>query len=94
MKSYPSYPLNVFPPGLNVISAEAFSPAAAGPVSHDMPGRLNLYRVHYDGIHVVGTAGSIPQDMVDVIKLIEDEKIHANSGCSIAALDVDKNDEE
>ena len=27
-------------------------------------------------------------------ELIEDEKIHANSGCSIAALDVDKNDEE
>ena len=51
----------------------------AGPVSHDMPGSLNLYRVHYDGIHVVGTAGSIPQDMTDVIELIEGGKIHAGA---------------
>ncbi|MBQ1217311.1 MAG: zinc-binding dehydrogenase [Clostridia bacterium] len=48
----------------------------AGPPIHDMPGSLNLYRVHYDGIHVVGTAGSIPQDMVDIIDLIEKDKIH------------------
>ena len=48
----------------------------AGPPIHDMPGTLNLYRVHYDGIHVVGTAGSIPQDMVDIIDLIEKDKIH------------------
>ena len=48
----------------------------AGPPIHDMPGTLNLYRVHYDGIHVVGTAGSIPQDMVDIIELIEKDKIH------------------
>ena len=51
----------------------------AGPPVHDMQGSLNLYRVHYDGIHVVGTAGSIPQDMVDVIKLIEDERINAGA---------------
>ena len=43
----------------------------AGPAVHDLPGSLNLYRVHYDGIHVVGTAGSIPEDTVDVIRLIE-----------------------
>lgn len=48
----------------------------AGPAVHDMPGSLNLYRVHYDGIHVVGTAGSIPEDMVDIIKLIENDKIN------------------
>jgi len=48
----------------------------AGPPIHDMQGSLNLYRVHYDGIHVVGTAGSIPQDMVDVIRLIEQNKIN------------------
>ena len=51
----------------------------AGPPVHDMPGSLNLYRVHYDGIHVVGTAGSIPQDMVDILHLIEEEKIHAGA---------------
>lgn len=48
----------------------------AGPVVHDLQGSLNLYRVHYDGIHVVGTAGSIPEDMTDIISLIEDKKIN------------------
>lgn len=47
----------------------------AGPPIHDLPGSLNLYRVHYDGIHVVGTAGSIPEDMTDIIHLIEQNKI-------------------
>lgn len=44
----------------------------AGPPVHELQGSLNLYRVHYDGIHLVGTAGSIPEDTVDSIKLIED----------------------
>lgn len=48
----------------------------AGPAVHHLPGALNLYRVHYDGIHVVGTAGSIPADTVDTIHLIEEKKIH------------------
>ncbi len=48
----------------------------AGPPVHEMQGSLNLYRVHYDGIHVVGTAGSIPKDMEDVIGLIETNKIN------------------
>ncbi len=43
----------------------------AGPAVHDMQGSLNLYRVHYDGIHLVGTAGSIPEDTVETIELIE-----------------------
>jgi len=48
----------------------------AGPPVHDLPGSLNLYRVHYDGIHVVGTAGSIPEDMEDIIHLIEENRIN------------------
>ena len=51
----------------------------AGPAVKDMCGSLNLYRVHYDGIHVVGTAGSIPADTVDTIKLIEEKKINAGA---------------
>ena len=51
----------------------------AGPPIHDMPGSLNLYRVHYDGIHVVGTAGSIPDDMVDILHLIQENKINAGA---------------
>lgn len=48
----------------------------AGPAVHEMQGSLNLYRVHYDGIHVVGTAGSIPEDTVDTIHLIEENAIN------------------
>ena len=48
----------------------------AGPPVHDLQGSINLYRIHYDGIHVVGTAGSIPKDMEDVISLIEQNKIN------------------
>ena len=51
----------------------------AGPAVHDMQGSLNLYRIHYDGIHVVGTAGSIPQDMVDVLSLMEQGAINAGA---------------
>lgn len=51
----------------------------AGPPVYDMPGSLNLYRVHYDGIHVVGTAGSIPADMTDILDLIKDNKINAGA---------------
>ena len=51
----------------------------AGPAVHDLQGSLNLYRVHYDGIHVVGTAGSIPVDMVDAIKLLEKDAVNAGA---------------
>ena len=51
----------------------------AGPPIHNLQGSLNLYRVHYEGIHVVGTAGSIPLDMEDVIHLIENKKINAGA---------------
>ena len=48
----------------------------AGPPVHDLQGSINLYRIHYDGIHVVGTAGSIPEDTVETIKLIEENKVN------------------
>ena len=51
----------------------------AGPPVHQLPGSLNLYRVHYDGIHVVGTAGSIPEDMEDVLRLLEQDRINAGA---------------
>ena len=54
----------------------------AGPPVHDLQGSLNLYRVHYDGIHVVGTAGSIPKDMEEILSLIEDKKINAGATVS------------
>ena len=51
----------------------------AGPPVHQLPGSLNLYRVHYDGIHVVGTAGSIPSDMTDILHLVEEKRINAGA---------------
>ncbi|MBO5224320.1 MAG: zinc-binding dehydrogenase [Clostridia bacterium] len=51
----------------------------AGPAVHNLQGSLNLYRVHYDGIHVVGTAGSIPADTVETISLIENKSINAGA---------------
>ena len=51
----------------------------AGPPIHNLQGSVNLYRIHYDGIHVVGTAGSIPEDMNDIIRLIEQKKINAGA---------------
>lgn len=56
----------------------------AGPSVHNLQGSLNLYRVHYDGIHVVGTAGSIPSDMTDVIELIEKDLI--NPGAMVSHI--------
>ena len=56
----------------------------AGPVVHELPGALNLYRVHYDGIHVVGTAGSIPEDMTDVLHLVEEGRI--NPGAMVSHI--------
>ncbi len=47
----------------------------AGPPIHDLQGSVNLYRIHYDGIHIVGTAGSIPQDTVETIDLIAANKL-------------------
>lgn len=51
----------------------------AGSPDHNLQGSLNLYRVHYDGIHVVGTAGGIPEDTTDIIKLIEEKKINVGA---------------
>ena len=51
----------------------------AGPAVHNMQGSINLYRIHYDGIHVVGTAGSIPEDTVDTIHLIEQDKLNVGA---------------
>jgi len=51
----------------------------AGPADRGMQGSLNIYRIHYDGIHVLGTGGSTPQDMMDVIHLIEQESINASA---------------
>lgn len=56
----------------------------AGPVAHDLAAPINIYRIHYDGIHIVGTTGSIPEDAKDVIRLIEDGSV--NTGALISHI--------
>ncbi len=51
----------------------------AGPAVHHLDGSINLYRIHYDGIHVVGTAGSIPEDTVDTIGLLENKTVNGGA---------------
>ena len=43
----------------------------AGPAVHELSGDFNLYRIHYDSIHILGTAGSVPADTEETLKLIE-----------------------
>lgn len=48
----------------------------AGPAVHQLDGVINMYRVHYDNIHIIGTAGSVPEDTLDTLKLIESGKLN------------------
>ena len=48
----------------------------AGPADHGLQGSLNLYRIHYEGIHLVGTAGSIPADMTDILTMTAQKSIN------------------
>ncbi|MGN0970962.1 MAG: hypothetical protein ACI4OY_03330 [Aristaeellaceae bacterium] len=50
----------------------------AGPVRH-LSGVLSLCRVRDEGIHMVGTAGSIPQDLEDILRLPENDPINAGA---------------
>lgn len=48
----------------------------AGPTDKEFSAPVNFYRVHYDSIHILGTAGGVPEDTVDTIKLIEDKVLN------------------
>ena len=44
----------------------------AGPIDTGFTAGVNLYNVHYNASHFVGTSGSNTQDIIDAVKLIED----------------------
>ena len=44
----------------------------AGPIDAGFTAGVNLYNVHYNASHFVGTSGSNTQDIIDAVKLIED----------------------
>ncbi len=71
----------------------------ADPSSEYASAPLNLNKLHYHGLHVVGTAGSDPSDAMAVIKLIEEKKIDpavfvshvlGMNDCIEATMDLDK----
>lgn len=47
----------------------------AGPLDKNFSAKFNFYNVHYAQHHTVGTSGSVPEDMKDVVKLIGENKI-------------------
>lgn len=48
----------------------------AGPLDKTFSAKFNFYDVHYAQHHTVGTSGSTPEDMKDVVKLIGEKKIN------------------
>lgn len=47
----------------------------AGPTDKSFSAKFNFYNVHYARHHVVGTSGSTPEDMRDVVRSIEEKRI-------------------
>jgi len=48
----------------------------AGPLDKTFSAKFNFYNVHYAQHHVVGTSGSTPEDIKDVVSLIGENKIN------------------
>ena len=48
----------------------------AGPLDKNFSAKFNFYNVHYAQHHVVGTSGSTPEDIKDVVSLIGENKIN------------------
>ena len=44
----------------------------AGPTNKEFSAPINFYNVHYSQHHYAGTSGSTPEDIKDVVKLIEE----------------------
>lgn len=47
----------------------------AGPMDKKFSANFNFYNVHYAQHHVAGTSGSTPGDMLDIVRLIGENKI-------------------
>ena len=47
----------------------------AGPLDKKFSANFNFYNVHYQQHHVAGTSGSIPEDMHDIVRLINEKRI-------------------
>ena len=47
----------------------------AGPMDKGFCAPINFYNVHYAQHHYVGTSGSTPDDMKDIVKMISEDRI-------------------
>lgn len=47
----------------------------AGPVDKSLSATINFYNIHYSRTHIVGSSGSTNDDMLHVLKLMEEKKI-------------------
>lgn len=47
----------------------------AGPLDKKFSANFNFYQVHYAQHHVAGTSGSTPEDIRDIVKLINEKRI-------------------
>ncbi len=47
----------------------------AGPLDKNFSANFNFYNVHYQQHHVAGTSGSTTEDMLDIVRLIGENKI-------------------
>ncbi|MBQ4269819.1 MAG: L-sorbose 1-phosphate reductase, partial [Clostridia bacterium] len=47
----------------------------AGPTDKTFSAKFNFYNVHYARRHVVGTSGSTPEDMRDIVRFIGEKRI-------------------
>lgn len=48
----------------------------AGPLDKNFSAKFNFYNVHYQQHHVAGTSGSTTEDMLDIVRLIEQKRIN------------------
>lgn len=62
--------------GVRILAKDGCLNMFAGPVDHELNGRINFYRVHYDSIHILGTAGSTTDDMKLALLLTEKKDIN------------------
>lgn len=56
----------------------------AGPTNPEFSARFNFYNVHYAATHIVGTSGGNNEDLVESIRLMEQQKV--NPSCMITHI--------
>ena len=61
--------------GSSILNIDGCLNFFAGPSDKSLMAPINIYGIHYNDHHYVGTSGGNIQDMKDGIKLIEDKKV-------------------